>query len=474
MTYSFKLNKALNFFRYELQRGAPGGYPDPASRNEVRYPKMVQGVWHPTGTFILTALEDESLVIWDPKSARVVQARTLQDVNVNQPGQTAASFGSTPGTYALKAPICRVAWCSKQNPDDTGILIAGGSPTTLPERGLTFFDFGLTPTYQTSSWQILSEHFAKPRRRNTLPSPPSTDIIDFCLIPRESPHFAGAYDPIAVLAILSSGELISLSFPSGFPITPTNQLHPSLSLLHPFVGNFAVSSVERTRWLGMTEKRSIGSPILKGGALATRSLMRFGSRNIIQTAHADGTVRIWDAGHGDEIENEEMLQVDVARALGRTADVRISQMSMSGAAGEFAVGLATGEVAVFRWDRNKRFGHNAAASKHERFGLQDIAERAEPDLKEGLLPLSLFAQKEKMVTALRVSDVGFVAAGFEDGSLTLMDLRGPAVILETSLISSAKTGKRLSVRKPGHDHVHETPRVTFIEFGVMDLDGEGK
>ena len=344
-TYSFKQNKALVFFHYELQHGAPGGFPDPASKNTIRHPRLVPGgaVWHPTGTFILTAHEDESLVVWDPKSGRMIQARTLQEVNVNRPGAAAGSFGSSPGTFALKAPITRMAWCCKRNPDDTGILIAGGAPTNVADRGLTFFELGPTPTFQTSSWQILSEHFERPKGQHTLASPPHADVVDFCLIPRESPHFAGAQDPIAVLAILGSGEMVSLSFPSGHPITPTNQLHPSLTFVHPFVSRIAVSYIERTRWLGMTEKRSQGPPFLRGGASAAKPLMRFASRNIIQTAHVDGTIRIWDGGHGDEIENGGLLQVDIARVLGRSADVQVSHMSMSGATGELAAGTVSGE-----------------------------------------------------------------------------------------------------------------------------------
>lgn len=81
----------------------------------------------------------------------------------------------------------------------------------------------------------------------------------------------------------------------------------------------------------MVENRSHGPPILKGGAETKRSLMKFANRNIIQTAHADGTIRVWDAGHGDEIENEDVLQVDVARAVGRYRDIDVVMMSMAGA-----------------------------------------------------------------------------------------------------------------------------------------------
>ena len=472
VTYSFKQNKALEFLHYELPRGAPGGFPDPASMETVRYPKIVQGLWHPTGTFMLTVHDDESIVIWDSKSGKLIQARTLQDVNVNRPGPCASNTGGSPGTFALKAPITRVSWCAKKNTDDTGLLIAGGAPTNIPDRGLAFLEFGPTPIYQTSSWQSLSEFFERPKSKATLPAPPNTDIVDFCLIPRESPHFAGAQDPIAMLAILSSGEIIILSFPSGFLITPTNQVHPSLTFICPFVSRFDVACIERTRWLGMTEKRSQGPTILRGGVGTTRPLMRFEARNIVQTAHADGTIRIWDIGHGDEIENELSIQVDVARALGVSTPVRVSRMTMSGATGELAVGMASGEVIVFRWGRNRYFGQRDSSDGLEEFGLKSIEGRAEPDVKEGLLPFTIFAKKRSTITALRLSDVGFVVAGFEDGTVTIIDLRGPAVIYDADLAELVKAGKRSGSRRSfSQRNKSEWPSV--VEFGVMDLDGEG-
>ncbi len=75
-----------------------------------------------------------------------------------------------------------------------------------------------------------------------------------------------------------------------------------------------------------------------------------------KTAHADGTVRLWDAGHGDEIENRALLQVDIVRAVGRHDNVDISRTSFAGTASELSVGLKSGEVVVFRWGLNKHPG----------------------------------------------------------------------------------------------------------------------
>ena len=473
VTYSFKTDGPKNYFHYELPAGAPGGDSESNPASQLRYPRLTQALWHPTGTFLLTSHEDSSFVIWDPKDGRVIQARTLQANNVNRSGASSGIPGSIRGTFAVKEPLFRIAWCSKVNPDDTGLLIAGGMSTTESTKGLTFLDLGPTPNYATSSWQILSGHFESPKRQYVLPTPPNAEVVDFCLIPRKSPHFVNSNDPIAVIALLASGETLTLSFPSGHPITPTNQLHVSLTFVHPFVNRIDMAFVERTKWLGMVENRSHGPPMLKGGAEARHPTMRFANRNILQAAHADGTVRVWDAGHGDEVENGAVLQLDVARALGRYENIDIILMSMSGTTGELAVGLRTGEVAVFRWARNPDFGRDMPHKEARAFSLENIIDRAEPGVKEGLLPLTLLERRQGPTTALKMSDVGFVAAGFEEGSLVVIDLRGPAVIYDASVNDFVSHANKRSNFRRNSQSQTKPEWATSMDFAVMSLDGEG-
>ncbi|KAF2660712.1 hypothetical protein K491DRAFT_588766 [Lophiostoma macrostomum CBS 122681] len=470
--YSLKQNKAVKFFHYVLPRGAPGGDSDPAQIQTERSPPLTQAVWHPTGTFVLTGHEDGSIVVWDPKDGRIIQARTLQDTNVDKAGPGTFSPGGAAGTLAIKSPIFRLAWCGNQDPDDTGILIAGGAPSTLTTKSLTFFELGRTPIYSTSSWQILTDHFENPKRQRILPCPPETEVIDLCLIPRSSPHFAGAHDPIALVALLASGELVTMSFPSGMPITPTNQLHLSMTLVHPFISHANLAPVDRTRWLGMTEKRQHGPKLLTGGHEANYPLKRFEHRNIVQTAHVDGTVRLWDAGHADEIENGALLQTDVSRAVGRQQDVEITKTSFAGAASELSVGLKTGEVVVFRWGTNKHAGHELPLGENAEQGLTNITDRAEAAVKEGLLPFTLLNENNGPVTALKHSDVGFVAAGFEGGSLSVIDLRGPAVIYSAKVADFIKAEKRGSFRRSSTQAVPKPEWPTSIEFSVMTAEGD--
>ncbi|KIW69668.1 hypothetical protein PV04_05532 [Phialophora macrospora] len=481
--YSFKQNKALKFFQYELPRGARGGDADPATTNTVRYPRLTHALWHPTGTFILTAHDDSSLVFWDPRDGRVVHARTIEETDVNIPGAGSSrqelprspitpvspSFGR-----AVKEPYFHIAWCSKQNPDDTGLLLAGGSPTTNPTRGLTFMELGPTPNYQTSTWDFLAGHFRNPKRIHVLPTPATATINTFLPIPRSSPHYTGSHDPIAVLIVLSSGEVITLSFPSGHPITPTNQLHVSLSFVHPFVTKTALAFVDRTRWLGMREVRQHGPNFLIGGAEGIKPLKRHENRNIVQAAHADGTIRIWDAGHGDVIENPGVIQVDLGRAVGRWDQLEVTQMSMSGATGELSVGLKSGELIVFRLNRNQFAGHPPSApDPNEGPGkMQDITKRADPGLKEGLLPLTMTNDQQGPVTALQHADVGFVAAGYAAGAVSIVDLRGPAII-HTAVLSEMVAGshRRGSIRRSAAA-APSSEYPTAMEFGILTLDGD--
>ncbi|KAL2117470.1 hypothetical protein VTJ04DRAFT_7130 [Mycothermus thermophilus] len=489
--YSFKQNKVEREFEYVLPIGAPGG--DGIGMDKERRPKLVQATWHPTGTFVLTAHEDGSLVFWDPKDGRVVAARSIYRTRVNQPS-------SKPIDPTPLVPFGQIKWCCKaSNPDDTALLIAGGRSLSDPDKtALTFLDLGPTPIYSTSSWEVLSAHFDG-KSVSLLPLPPAAEVADYVLIPRASPFYDGAQDPVAVLVLLTSGELLTLTFPSGFPVTPTNVLHPSLSFVHPFVVKVAVCSVPRERWLAMMETRNKGEPILQGGGAGPKRRAPRGAgaqRNVVLVAHADGVVRVWDAGFGvgnEEIENPWQVQVDVARAVGRGEDVRVVALGMSGATGEVAVGTSRGEVVVYRWGGNRLYGKEGEDEevKAEPGRLMDVSSRAERGLREGLLPLVLYtppsspaaaaAGEATAVSCLSVSDVGFVAVGFESGAFALIDLRGPAVMLQVASLAElgvggGKSEKRSSFILKGGSSSSSSSKKEFptaAEFGVLTLEGDG-
>lgn len=434
VVFSIKQNQPTLFLQFELPPGAPGADPERSMINTIRRPRVCEAIWHPTGTFICTTHEDSCLVFWDSRDGRVVQARTLQDTNVNIPrGPKGRPFEETEGTIIVRQPLFKVAWCSTSNPDETSILVAGGNLSVMPNKGLTLLDLGQTPNMLTSSIPFISEHFASPRRQRILPTPAALDVVDFCLLPRTSPHYAGNHDPIAVLALLASGELATLSFPDGQPLSPASIFHPSLSLAHPFVASVNLSPVNRQRWLGMIETRDKPKEVVVGGVEHPKPLRRYENRTILQTAHMDGTVRIWDMGLGDEIENEHIMEVDIGRVLERGVDLNVECISMAGATGELAVGMETGEVVLFRWNRNIGYGRTKEDESLQDMsrtemntvveGIKDVKAKTDPSVKEGLLPLCIVEQHCGNVLKLVCSDVGFVAVAYQTGHVSIIDLR---------------------------------------------------
>ncbi|OTA99963.1 hypothetical protein M426DRAFT_324704 [Hypoxylon sp. CI-4A] len=461
VVYSFKQNTPNKFFEYQVPPGALGG--SSVAVESLRRPRLTHALWHPTGTFILTAHDDGSLVFWDAKDGRVVMARTIYEKYVDKPVPN-------PGSATAKRPYTRIAWCCKQNPEDSGLLISGGQKLDEPANGLTFIDLGITPNYATSTWQILTTYL-EGKKQQTLETPIGVDVANFFLIPRLSPHFAGAQDPIAIITLLSSGEILTLSFPSGYHISPTNQLHPSVSFIHPFATKFAVTNMDRDRWLGMVENRSQGELLLKGGAEAQHPRRRFEGRTVIQVAHADSTVRIWDVGHGDEIENSSQLQVDVARALDRYEDVQVTAMTLAAMTGEFAVGTNRGEVIIYRWGGNQYYGKPQDQKLEPNpGGFTDISTRSEPSLKAGLQPFSLYEMMQGPISAIKASDAGFLAVGSENGFLSIIDLRGPQVLFQASMTEFAKPDKRASFFRSRSSVSAAKEWPVVLEFGVMTLD----
>ncbi|KAK4232008.1 Lethal(2) giant larvae protein SRO7 [Podospora fimiseda] len=439
VVYSFKQGVVQRWFALQKERK-----------------KLINAVWHPNGTFVVLVYEDGSLVFWDPKeekNGKVVAERKLE-----------ISGGGNIG---------RIKWCCKGgNMDDTGLLIACGD-------GLVWIELGLTPVYATSSWEVLREFFeGKKAGIKRLEIPPGAKIGDYCLIPRHSPYFDGAMDPICVLVVLTSGEVLTMSFPSGYPISPTNFLSVDLSFVCPFVQKIGVASIPRERWLGMVEKRNEGEKILKGGMPSDKRRRKMVDvRNVMVVAHADSTIRIWDVGYGvgDEIENAGQLQVDVARSLGRFDDVKITALHMADWTGELAVGTSAGEVVIYKWNMNRSYGRDETKSLDPNpGGLTDISSRAEPGLKEGLQPFRLYEMMQGPISVVACSDVGFVAVGSEGGFFGIVDFRGPTVIHQgpmSEFIKEEKRGGFLSKHSSRGSQGLEFP--TAVSFGVMTLEGDG-
>jgi len=67
---------------------------------------------------------------------------------------------------------------------------------------------------------------------------------------------------------------------------------------------------------------------------------------------------------------------------------------------------------------------------------------------------------------LKLSDVGFVAVGFEGGSLAVIDLRGPAIIYNAAIRDFIKQENRGSFRRNSSQSTAKPEWPTAIEFSV--------
>ena len=140
--------------------------------------------------------------------------------------------------------------------------------------------------------------------------------------------------------------------------------------------------------------------------------------------------------------------------------------------------LASGELIVFRWGVNRNAGRDPPPGRPNQPGaLTNVIDRTESSLNEGLVPFTLLDQQDGPVTALRMSEIGFVAAAFEGGSIAVIDLRGPAVILSTSISEAGGSHGKGSVRRKMSAASPTSPGgksefATTMEFSIMTIEGE--
>lgn len=134
---------------------------------------------------------------------------------------------------------------------------------------------------------------------------------------------------------------------------------------------------------------------------------------------------------------------------------------------------------IFRWGVNRNAGRDPPSGRPNQPGtLTNVIDRVEPSLSEGLVPFTLLDQQDGPVTAIRMSDIGFAAAGFEGGSIAVIDLRGPAIIFNAAVGESGGGHGKGSLRRKMSAASPTSPGgksefATFMEFSIMTVEGEG-
>lgn len=419
-------------------------------------PKVIQSVFHPNGLNILTVHEDRSLVFWDNNNGQKIVCRALLDEDPN------FSNSST--------NIFKVAWIQEKDEYSTSILIAGGCGD--PSNGdhcLTLMNLGPTPMYSVTSYEKMANYYTNPVFQKILPVPNDSPVVDFLPLANGNPHYGGNFAPMVILVLLEDGELETLLYPSGNVTYKASLFPQSISWIRPSATTSFATSVPKKTWLGMMSSTYNRDYLLKGGYPAKKTLRVHDSRSALSTGHTNGSVRIWDASHG-ELDECSVFDVNVSHSLNTSKLISVDHISYAGETAELAVSIEAGDIVLYKFQVNQYYTptqkDTALEVNFRRFSLNDktkevlvdIRDRAPNNVREGFMPVTAVHARKGKVSCLNNSNIGFVAVGYEDGTLLVIDRRGPAIIYFDNI---SKVSKERSAN------------VTSIEFSIMEYGDDG-
>ncbi len=479
VVYSIAIGQAGTVLRYEVPEHAPGGEFSNESRESTRCPTFNSAVWHPEGNHVLTAHQDGTLVFWDAKDSKLLQARTLSNINVNIPIEKDTSDtinvieDSPKVTPAIKQKtILKVALNCGIDPSNTSLLVLSKDITFEGRYSLAMLYFGPTPNVLTTSYDQMGLHYANPKFQKVLPLVNQANISDFLMIPSEFPFSSGNHDPSAVFILHESGEISTLTYPTGTPITKISLLPLNLSSVCPRITCSISVSIPKIVWKHMIDAVEETGTLLKGGSSIRRNLIKGENKTITITGHADGSVRFREAFP----ENDggiRLLDIETSQVIGRAKNKGISYISFAVDSCELAVATELGEVVLYKFQENlitpQRKNSKATSVSAESITssiqsstmLVDIQNKASLWIKEGFMPQTLVRAPVVQsggpiikVTALNNSSIGYLSIAYSNGELMVIDRGGRSIIYHNNLSDTNIPKIKSSSKnfKLGHRH----------------------
>ncbi|KIJ66213.1 hypothetical protein HYDPIDRAFT_26582 [Hydnomerulius pinastri MD-312] len=524
---------------YELiiPAGAPGGSGYEAHGILThRRPSATSIAVHPAGHYFAVGYTDGCIAFWAIEDGdRPLLVRTLKDVDVDivdglkiqqhldDPSGTAQSSGTTPEA------IYKLAWCGFPNSADprggeTALLILGGV-LIGDDPGLTLhlmpaFDSpsppadasGLHPTVRNAMKKSLL-----PRKTAFYPS--SSVVRDFSVVPRDSPHFSGTWDPAAVVWISGSSDTPAVEaykfpppnfFDGDPPSTPDPsgsaadmddylsavleemKLGPDPQHLH-LPSPLTNSRDGVTRALLMAIPRETGdkiltalvrqdSLVLNGGCawidgtkLSQAKLVKYQAPQIVVTTHRNGSIQFQDISPQLLISSEASpmtkdfpqplhdLSINVNNIFADPGLGDMPQDTPEIISVQFApesleclVVLKTG-VVFYRLHSGE-----AEDTTTREASDKEIILFKNPSTLNGnkFRPHLMLRQGSSPASSSSLCDIGFFAVGYDDGSIAVVDLRGPSVL-------SLPQDDRKRHFQLGHRH--DPDRVVSLAWTVSGL-----
>lgn len=178
---------------------------------------------HPTGHFFAAGYEDGSIAIWAVEDEdKPLLVRSIEEVDINMINEELLNLalepsGDKPDDVPAPEPIYKLAWSGYSNSTDprggTHTLAILGGGRSKEYSGVTVFSFSaFNPTDSGTDPKVVFPPSIRKAMRDCLSDPgvytyqSEIPVSDFLLLPRDTPHFAGNFDPVAIVLVSNGGD----------------------------------------------------------------------------------------------------------------------------------------------------------------------------------------------------------------------------------------------------------------------------
>ena len=184
---------------------------------------------HPTGHFFAAGYEDGSIAVWATEDEdKPLLVRSVEEVDVNLVNEQLLNLalepsGSESSDKPVPEPIYKLAWSGYSNSPDprggTHTLAVLGGGRGKESSGVNVFSFSaFNPTDSGTDPNVALPPPMRKAMQDCLSNPgvhcyqSDRVVSDFLLLPRDTPHFAGNFDPIGIVLICNGdGDERSIS-----------------------------------------------------------------------------------------------------------------------------------------------------------------------------------------------------------------------------------------------------------------------
>ena len=179
---------------------------------------------HPTGHFFAAGYEDGSIAVWATEDEdKPLLVRSIEEVDIDMINEELLNLTLEPSDNKPSdkpapepEPIYKLAWSGYSNSADarggthTLAILGGGREKESP--GITVFSFApFNPADSGTDPKVALPLPMRKAMKDCLSNPgvytyqSETIVSDFLLIPRNTPHFAGNFDPVAIMLVFIGG-----------------------------------------------------------------------------------------------------------------------------------------------------------------------------------------------------------------------------------------------------------------------------